>query len=264
MRTPKPKEDRHFVTALARGIGVLQAFRSGEERLSNQELAERCGLPKSTVTRLTYTLTRLGFLHHLQDSGRYRLGLATLTIGGTTLSRLKLREVARPLLQDLANRTRTMASLAMRDELSMIYIEVCRNQTSIVTLWLDIGSRLPMISTAVGRACLAVEATGRRQALLDRICLADPEMRSQAEGEIQQAIAELSDWGCVTSFGAWRQEINAIATPLALGKGMPLIVANSAAPTKAISPKTFLSEVRPQLLVTARAIEERYAGCSKD
>jgi len=70
------KEDRHFVTALARGLRLLQVFRSGEERLSNQELAERCSLPKSTVTRLTYTLTLLGFLHHHQDTGRYRLGMA--------------------------------------------------------------------------------------------------------------------------------------------------------------------------------------------
>lgn len=158
MRTPKPKEDRHFVTALARGLGVLQAFRSGEARLSNQELADRCGLPKSTITRLTYTLTRLGFLHHHEESGRYRLGLATLTIGGTTLSRLNVRKASKALLQDLANRTRTMTSLGIRDELSMLYIEVCRSESSIVTLRLDIGSRLPISTTAIGGAYLALRS----------------------------------------------------------------------------------------------------------
>ncbi len=78
------REDRHFVTALARGLDVLRCFRSGEERLGNQELAERRKLPKSTVTRLTYTLTKLGYLHHVEESGRYRLGMATLMLGGTS------------------------------------------------------------------------------------------------------------------------------------------------------------------------------------
>ena len=92
--------DRHFVTALARGLQLLRCFRSGEERLGNQQLAERCGLPKSTVTRLTYTLTRLGYLYHDTQTGhsghagRYRLGLAALGIGGSTLARLEVREKA--------------------------------------------------------------------------------------------------------------------------------------------------------------------------
>ena len=42
------KDDRHFVTALARGLEVLACFRSGDKSLSNQELALRCRLPKST------------------------------------------------------------------------------------------------------------------------------------------------------------------------------------------------------------------------
>jgi DNA-binding IclR family transcriptional regulator len=258
MPSLKPKEDRHFVTALARGLGILQAFRSGEERLSNQELAERCELPKSTITRLTYTLTRLGFLHYHDESGRYRLGLATLTIGGTTLSRMQLREAARPILQELANGTRTMTALAMRDELSMLYIETCRSEASVVTLRLEIGSRLPIWTTAVGRGLLAAESPENRKALLVRLRSADLSAWPQIERSVALAITELSAIGCVTSFGAWREEINAIATPLVLGKGLPLIVANSAAPARTISEKTFRTDVRPRLIAAARAIEERY------
>ena len=75
---PKGKEDRHFVTALARGLEVLGCFRSGDRLLGNTEIARRCGLPKSTVSRLTYTLTRIGYLHYDEDSGKYRLGTSTL------------------------------------------------------------------------------------------------------------------------------------------------------------------------------------------
>src|SRR5690606_32890354 len=85
---PKPgKQDRHFVTALSRGLDVLACFRSGSRMLGNQEISERCKLPKSTVSRLTYTLTKLGYLHYVKESGKYRLGTATLALGSAVLGR---------------------------------------------------------------------------------------------------------------------------------------------------------------------------------
>ena len=71
------------MTALARGLDVLACFRSGDKALGNQEIAQRCKLPKSTVSRLTYTLTRLGYLIHIEELGKYRLGTATLSLGST-------------------------------------------------------------------------------------------------------------------------------------------------------------------------------------
>ena len=73
---PQHKEDRHFVTALARGLDVLASFRSFETRLGNAELAQRCGLPKSTVSRLTHTLTELGYLRLDPEQAKYQLGAA--------------------------------------------------------------------------------------------------------------------------------------------------------------------------------------------
>jgi DNA-binding IscR family transcriptional regulator len=61
-------EERYYITALARGLDVLACFRSGDRSLSNQQIAERCGLPKSTITRITYTLTRLGYLVQLPSA----------------------------------------------------------------------------------------------------------------------------------------------------------------------------------------------------
>ena len=82
------KEDRHFVTALSRGLDVLACFRSGQKLLGNMEISKRCNLPKSTVSRLTYTLTKLGYLSYLEEFGKYRLGSATLSLGSSMLSNL--------------------------------------------------------------------------------------------------------------------------------------------------------------------------------
>ena len=101
IRPPRAPEDRHFVEALARGLEVLACFRSGT-RLGNQEIALRCNLPKSTVSRLTSTLTRLGYLIQSEDGGKFRLGTATLSLGSAMLSKLDVRQLARPWMEELA------------------------------------------------------------------------------------------------------------------------------------------------------------------
>ena len=130
------KADRHFVTALARGLEVLACFRHGDRMLGNQELAQRCGLAKSTVSRLTNTLTKLGYLVYVEDSAKYSLGTATLSLGSAMLSRLDIRKLAHPSMQELAEFGQCMVSLGSRDRLSMIYIDAVRGSAA-VTLSLD-------------------------------------------------------------------------------------------------------------------------------
>ncbi|MEJ8846668.1 IclR family transcriptional regulator [Variovorax rhizosphaerae] len=247
------------MTALARGLQVLQCFKSGEERLGNQELSERCSLPKSTVTRLTYTLTKLGFLHHVEESGRYRLGMSTLKLGGTTLARLDVKEIGRPLMQELANSTGSMIALGMRDGMSMLYIETCRSQ-SFVTLNLNLGSRIPLVTTAMGRACLAAMRPSARKAVEERIRAMDPAAWPEIESGIHAAIGELEELGCCTSFGDWKDEVHAIAAPLKIGKGMPLMVLSASGPSQTMAAEVFMRDVRPRLLATVREIERHFTA----
>ncbi len=153
---PKPhvgKQDRHFVTALSRGLDVLSCFRSGSRLLGNQDISERCRLPKSTVSRLTYTLTKLGYLHYVKESGKYRLGTATLALGSAVLGRFEVRDLARPLMQELADSTGTSVALGARQRLSMVCVEVCKGN-AVLSLNMEVGMRLPLATSAIGRAYL--------------------------------------------------------------------------------------------------------------
>src|SRR3979411_1313872 len=128
------KTDRHFVPAPARGLEVLACFRHGDRVLGNQELSKRCGLAKSTVSRLTHTLTNLGYLIYVEDSAQYTLGTATLSLGSAMLSRLDIRKLAHPLMQQLAEFGQCMVSLGSRDRLSMIYIDAVYRTAPAVPL----------------------------------------------------------------------------------------------------------------------------------
>lgn len=251
------KADRHFVTALARGLDVLGAFRSRDRMLGNQELARRSGLPKSTISRLTYTLTKQGYLEHAEDgSGNtgYRLGSAVLALGSAMLARMDMRQLARPMMQELADHSRGMVSLGMRDRLSMIYVENCRSESAL-TLSLDVGSRIPLATTAMGRAYLALCAEAERNELLDRIRELDTQAWPRIREAIERALAEYRDLGCCTSFGEWQRDVNAIAIAFRPPGGRSVMAINCGGPSFNLSPQFLLDEVRPQMLALAARLQ---------
>ena len=143
--------DRQFATTLARGLEVLRCFTPLEPLLGNKEISVRTGLPKPTVSRLTYTLTKLGYLRHNMRLGKYQLGSAVLSIGYPLLASMNVRQVARPLMKELADYCNGSVSMGIRDRLSMVYVESCRSGNGITTLP-DIGTSVPISQSVIGRA----------------------------------------------------------------------------------------------------------------
>jgi DNA-binding IclR family transcriptional regulator len=256
-RPVNAKADRHFVTALARGLEVLSAYRARDRMLGNQELARRSGLPKSTISRLTYTLTKLGYLEHAQDASGatgYRLGSAVLALGSTMLSRMDMRAVARPLMQELADHAQAMVSLGMRDRTSMIYVENCRSESAL-TLSLDVGSRIPIATTAMGRAYLALCGEGERNDLLQRIRERHPAQWPQIEAGVARALDEYRRLGCCSSFGEWQKDVNAVAVAFRPPTGRAILALNCGGPGFNLSREFLLEEVRPMLVAIGERLQ---------
>src|SRR5258706_16084240 len=158
--------DRQFATTLARGLEVLRCFTPVEPMLGNKEISVRTGLPKPTVSRLTYTLTKLGYLRHNMRMGKYQLGSAVLSIGYPLLASMNVRHVARPLLKELADYCNGSVSMGVRDRLNMVYVESCRSGNGITTLP-DIGTSVPIAQSVIGRAFLAACTPPEREAVLN-------------------------------------------------------------------------------------------------
>lgn len=257
IKKSKTKEDRHFVSALARGLKVLTCFRSGDELLGNHELARRSGLPKSTISRLTYTLTKLGYLRFVEDSVKYRLGTATLALGSAMLARMDIRRLARPMMQELANFSRAMVSLGVRERLNLIYIENCRSQSAL-TLILDVGSRIPLATTAMGRAYLAVLPEAERADLLAQIRAQDETNWPRIRAGVDAALEQYQRYGCCGSFGDWQKDVNAIAVAFRIGNDMPVMSINCGGPAFQLAPEFLLGEVRPRLIDIVKHLEMSY------
>ena len=247
-------EDRHFVTALARGLEVLSCFPSGEAQLGNQELAELCKLPKSTVSRLTMTLTRLGYLIHLPETRRYRLGMATLALGNAMMSRLDVRLVARPLMQELAAAGGCSVALAARERLSMIYVEFCRPQTSLA-ISSDLGQRFPLLNSATGRAYLAVVAEEERRGILLAMQATGEGDQADIRSAVDKAVQEYASLGVSCAFGSWQKDVNGIGRAFQPGGGLPPMAVSCVGPASRLSRSFLLKEVRPRLIELTQRLE---------
>lgn len=240
------------VAALARGLELLRCFTAQAPTLSNGELAERTGLPKSTVSRLTRTLVDLGYLR--QDGRGYRVGPSVLALGYAALANLRLRDLARPHMQAFADATQTLVSLATRDRLAMIYLENCRGSTN-VTLRIPVGTQLPLATTSVGRAFLAGLPAGERDFLLAQLAAREGKgWKTQLAG-VERELARFAQTGYCLSLGDWKKDTNAAAVPVACPEGSDLLVLSVSGPAFAVTARTLEEDLAPRLVALARHIE---------
>lgn len=247
-------EDRKFVTALARGLEVLRAFTPNEGILGNRDIARRTGLPKPTVSRLTYTLTRLGYLSHDERIGKYQLAPGALAIGYATLAGMRIRQVARPLMLELAHYASASVALGTRDRLNVIYVEHARSPASVL-LRLDLGSRIPLASTAMGRAVLAALPEGERDWLMAHLARREGAAWPPLCAAIEQAIADVEARGFTVALGEWHRDVSGVAVPVVPADRSGVFALSCGAPAFQISRERLETDIGPRLVNLARNVE---------
>jgi DNA-binding IclR family transcriptional regulator len=251
--------DRKFVVALARGLEVLRAFTPTVGQLSNQEIAARAQLPRPTVSRLTYTLMRLGYLSQVEHGGKYQLAPAALSIGYAALAQMGIRQIARPFMQELAEYAGGSVALGSRDRMSAVYVEHCRSN-SPVTIRLDVGSRIPLVATAMGRAIIAVLPEAEREEIFARAAARDPQRWARTREAIDRALAHYQRFGFTLSVGDWEEGVNAVGVPLVAADGSGVFAFNCGAPSFLISPERLDQDIGPRLVELVHKVESVLNG----
>ena len=251
--------DRKFVVALARGLDVLRAFRPGDGVLGNLEIAARTGLPRPTVSRLTYTLTKLGYLTPVPRFGKYALAPAALALGYTALASQGIRPVAQPHMQMLADYAGGAVAVGARDRLSMVYLAQARGESAL-QVRLDLGARIPVASTAMGRALLAALSPGERAPLLDAIAERAGAEWPPLRDSIAASLETFARHGFTVSAGEWQEDVHAVGVPLLRGDGSPPLAFNCGAPAFRFTRQHLMDEIGPRLVAMVRTIEAALGG----
>jgi DNA-binding IclR family transcriptional regulator len=209
-KTGQPSTAR--VASAQRSLAILDVL-AEEPSLGTNEIARRLQMSASTTSRQLATLVEAGLVDHVPVTGRYRLGIRLVALATSVLSRLDVRAIAHPHLEELATQIGETATLSVPGDPDAITVDVVRSPR-----YIQDGSRLgrPSIAhaTAAGKVMLAfdgVRPVPRLEAYTPRT-ITDPEA-------LRAEIEQVRRRGWADAFEEREIGLNAIAAPVWSSEG---------------------------------------------
>lgn len=251
VRSRAALQDRRFVTALARGLDILRCFSRKDRELGNAEIAKRTKLAKPTVSRLTFTLTQLGYLTYSPETGRYALSVGVLAFSHAYLGTLDVRNIARPLMQALADDVHASVSLGAPDPSGqhMVFLEICQGTGQMFHISLEVGSRVPHGWTAMGRAYLAALSPEAREERLANYRKNTPRAQWESiEPGLDKAVRDYDRYGFCLSVGEWVKDVWAVGVPMVSRDGHRILALNCSGPIFDMTRQRVITEIGPRLV----------------
>src|SRR6478672_11239884 len=163
--TGRPAERR--LAAVERALRVLDAFLRVRGDAGTTELSRLTGINASTVSRMLSTLVDAGYVEHVPDTGRYRLGTHLLALSNHVLAGLDLRVLARPHLEALEIEVGETATLSLPSDPDAITVDFVPSRATVASV-ARIGRASVAHATATGKVMLAFAGGPRRTGRVER------------------------------------------------------------------------------------------------
>lgn len=142
------------VQTLARGLMILDKLAESPDGLGITELAEMFAVDKGSMSRVLQTLSSYGFAEKDDKTRKYLLGPQIVRLSRTVLTRMPLRETAKPFLQKLVDVTGECAHLAILTRGEALYIDQAESPSAL-RVTTGVGTLAPLHCTALGKILLA-------------------------------------------------------------------------------------------------------------
>jgi len=160
-----------YAPAVERALDVIELLAASERELALSEIVRRTDIPRQSLIRILNTLCDRGIVDRCEQRGFYGLGMKLLHLGNRLQNNIELRSVARPLMQELEEKTHKTVELSTLDQDQLVLIEEVEG-TEGIRLYTRIGSAYPYFhAIAVGKIYLAHMDPEKRHKVLDKIGL---------------------------------------------------------------------------------------------
>jgi len=244
--------DPSFMTSLARGLAVVQAFSDSRKPQTIANISQKTGIPRAAVRRCLHTLRELGYVD--AELNNFSLRPKVLTLGYSYLSSTPLTVSAQPYLNDISRTLNESSSMAVLEDGEVLY--VARASTSrVMSVALNTGSRLPAYCTSLGRVMLA----HLPPAELERY-LAKTKLRAMTENTVvnqkrlREILADVRRDGYAINDEELELGLRSIAVPVRGASGQVLAALNVGAQAARVSVKQLEKEFLPVLLRGAQEL----------
>jgi IclR family pca regulon transcriptional regulator len=238
--------DPSFMTSLARGLAVVQAFSDSRKPQTIAGISQKTGIPRAAVRRCLHTLRELGYVD--AELNNFSLRPKVLTLGYSYLSSTPLTVSAQPYLNNISRTLNESSSMAVLDDDEVLY--VARAATSrVMSVALNTGSRLPAYCTSLGRVMLAYLPPDELEAYLARTKLrAMTENTVVNQKRLREILAGVRQDGYAINDEELELGLRSIAVPVRGASGTVLAALNVGAQAARVSVKQLQQEFLPVLL----------------
>ena len=245
--------DPNFMSSLARGLAVINAFQERKRHLTIAQVSHRTGIPRAAVQRCLYTLMQLGYV--ATDGRTYALLPKVLTLGHAYLSSTPLAVSAQPFLDRISEQLHEACNLATLEGDEVLYIARSAIPQRLISVDLSVGSRLPAYCTSMGRILLAALDDDSLRAYLQR---ADLKPRTSRTLHTPEAL-----WECLMQVRAqgWcivdqelEQSLRSVAVPVRDASGHVLAAMNVSSHAGRVSRQELETRFLPALLAGSKEL----------
>ena len=245
--------DPNFMTSLARGLAVIQAFSERKTQQTISHLSSKTGLSRAAVRRCLYTLVKLGFAG--SDDGRhFFLRPRILTLGNSYISSMPLATAAQPVLQHVSRLLHESCSIATLDGDDIVYIARV-NVTRIMSIDLGVGSRLPGFCTSMGRVLLANLPEEDLEAYLGRVKFTRYTERSITSAEkLRQVLGLVKRNGFAIVDQELEVGLRSMAVPIQNPNGRVVAALNVGTHAQRVSLQNLQAKFLPHLRAAAQEL----------
>ncbi|MFC5479084.1 IclR family transcriptional regulator domain-containing protein [Massilia suwonensis] len=237
--------DPSFMTSLARGLAVVQAFSDSRKPQTIAQISQKTGIPRAAVRRCLYTLQQLGYVD--AELNNFSLRPKVLTLGYSYLSSTPLTVSSQPYLNAISRELGESCSLAVLDDGEVLY--VARSAASrVMSVALNTGSRLPAYCTSLGRVMLAHLAPHELDAYFEKArlkAMTDKTVTSQKR--LREILVQVRQDGYAINDEELELGLRSIAVPVRGASGQVLAALNVGAQAGRVSAERMRAEFLPVL-----------------
>lgn len=255
MRNIATFRPRYFISSIAKGLAVLEAFSEAGHPLTLSKIASALKANNTTATRLCYTLTELGFIQK-DEQKRYHLTPKILTLGHAYISGLAWYEVAQYYLERLFKDVQQTVSLSILEGSEIIFVLRIRKK-KYLPFDIQVGTKLPVYCTAMGKVLMAMSPPQKTQSILKGL-----EFKSLTAHTIMHPDKFLEELDRVrkNGYAINDEELSignrSVAAPILDEKGCAVAAIHIAVPTTEYSRSQLEKTLAPQVIKTAREISQ--------
>lgn len=241
------------VQSLEHGLRILMAVSAADRGLGITDLSRQLGLAKGSISRLVATLVHSSFLVRDAVTAKYRLSTRVWELGNKAVARLDLRQIARPVMEELNRATQETAHITvLTEDGQMVFLDKVDSSKAIRPN-VELGAPHPPYCSANGKAMLAHQPEARLARLLGGTLRAYTATTITRKRELLAQLEEIRQQGYAVNNGEYREDVSGIAAPVFDHTGRGVAALGISVPSSRLNAR-LIKDLSPQVRKGARAL----------